>query len=112
MRTLLAFAPLLLLAACSEHPLAGAWAPEGKPDTTFEFQTGGDQLMVHIDRPDGSHGHGENATYTWTGGKLSMQWEDGGKKHSWSGAFENGKLALTSADGAKMTLVPAKSAHH
>lgn len=111
MRILFAIVLLLLAAACSEHPLAGTWAPEGKPATKFEFQKGGDKLMVHVDDADG-HTHAEESTYTWADGKLSLRYKLHGVPYAWSGAFANGKLELESADrSSKMTLVPTTPAH-
>jgi hypothetical protein len=113
----LLFPALLVLAACSDHPLAGSWNQHTGADAegmSLEFQTDGDEIMVHT-APDAS-GHHEHVHGTYTfdaaSGALTVNAALIGddKAKSWTGKLNGDKLELGAAD-TKLTFEKGSAAH-
>ena len=98
--------------SCSKHPLDGGWTEhtQGAP-RVLEFDAASDKVFVHAHgRTDGGSEH-LNGTYTLTGTELSVAWEDGGKKLSFTGKLVGEHLELTDPAGSKVEFHHGGQAH-
>jgi hypothetical protein len=97
----ISFLPLLVLAACGGHPLAGGWHQHVATGTgmELEFDAGSNKLVVHgAPAADGTHEH-HSGTYALDGQRLQLEWTEGGKTVSWSGELRGDVLELQGAGG-------------
>ena len=109
--------PLLFAAACSDnHPLAGHWSPEAavaglKVGIDFDGKT--DQVMAHVDGPDG-HSHPPKGTYTFDSATKAVTVKcklmGDGKADTWTGTLAGETLELTGGD-TKLKFKKGGSAH-
>lgn len=108
----LLFPALVLLAACSKHPLHGGWREEGaSAPRVIEFNPKGAELMVHTPpRADGGHDH-LHGKYVLDGDKITVEWQEGGATKVYGGAVQGDRMELTNAAAEKLVFVRGASAH-
>ena len=115
-RHVLVVLPLLALAACSSgNPLAGHWSPEAEVAgmrVGLDFGEG-DQIMAHVDGPDG-HGHPKPISYTFDAATklvtVKCKLMGDGKADTWTGTLQGEALELTGGD-LKLKFKKGGSAH-
>lgn len=117
MRRFAMIAVLSAFAACSGHPLEGAWNEDlagGKKGMTLEFNTKGTECMVHTaPAADGSHDH-VKGTYTFDEKSnaltVNARLLGADKSDAFTGTLGNGHIELSSADG-KLKFEKGDGAH-
>ncbi len=110
--TALVLLVLATLSSCSKHPLDGGWTEhtQGTP-RVLEFDPASDKVFVHAHgRTDGGNEH-MSGTYKLDGVQLTVAWEDGGKKLTFTGKIEGEHLELTGAGGEKVEFHHGGKAH-